>query len=180
MGGNKLLAVVLGLSLVSVAGCGLPAASSAGDGGAQASVASASSEAVGSDAEGASASGAGDAANAPAPVTVTDGSYAIEVDTDSSMFRADSCMLTVVDGAYTAELVLPGEGFSRLFFGTADDAGQADDVDIYDYHLNEDGKYAFTLPVSALDEELQVAAYGQRRDTWYDHTIVFHAPGEAG
>ena len=27
-----------------------------------------------------------------------------------------------------------------------------------------------------LDEELSVAAYGQRRDTWYDHTIIFHAP----
>jgi hypothetical protein len=92
------------------------------------------------------------------------------------MFRAESCTLTVENGHYTAELSLPGEGFSRLYFGTAEDAASASDTDIYDYRLNDEGKYTFDLPVAALDEELQIAAYGQRRDTWYDHTIIFHAP----
>lgn len=108
--------------------------------------------------------------------TVADGTYAIEVETDSSMFRSESCTLTVDKGTYTATLTLPGEGFSRLYFGTAEEAAQASDEQIYDYHLNDDGKYTFDIPVSALDEELQIAAYGQRRDTWYDHTITFHAP----
>ena len=107
---------------------------------------------------------------------VADGEYSIEVETDSSMFRAESCTLTVKDGSYSAELVLPGEGFSRLYFGTAEDAAAADAADIYDYHLNDDGLYTFDIPVEKLDEELSVAAYGQRRDTWYDHTIIFHAP----
>jgi len=110
---------------------------------------------------------------------LADGTYVIEADTDSSMFRADSCTLTVADGAYTATLVLPGEGFSRLYFGTADEAAKAADDAIYDYRLNDEGKYTFDIPVAALDEELQVAAYGQRRDTWYDHTITFHAPEAA-
>lgn len=109
---------------------------------------------------------------------LADGTYAIEVDTDSSMFHADSCELTVADGTYTATLVLPGEGFSRLYFGTAEEAASADDADIYDYYLNDEGKYTFDIPVSALDEELTVAAYGQRRDTWYDHTITFASPAE--
>ena len=109
---------------------------------------------------------------------LADGTYAIEVDTDSSMFRADSCELTVADGTYTATLVLPGEGFSRLYFGSAEDAAAADDADIYDYYLNDEGKYAFDIPVSALDEELPVAAFGHRRDTWYDHTITFASPAE--
>lgn len=111
-----------------------------------------------------------------ATAAVADGTYDIEVETDSSMFRSDSCTLTVQDGAYTATLVLPGEGFSRLYFGSAEDAASAADADIYDYHLNDEGKYTFDLPVTALDQELSIAAYGQRRDTWYDHTIVFHAP----
>ena len=106
----------------------------------------------------------------------TDGTYDIEVETDSSMFHADSCTLTVADGSYMATLVLPGEGFSRLYFGTAEEAASASDEDIYDYHLNDEGKYTFDIPVEALDEELQIAAFGQRRDTWYDHTIIFHAP----
>jgi hypothetical protein len=109
---------------------------------------------------------------------LADGTYAIEVDTDSSMFRADSCELTVADGTYTATLVLPGEGFSRLYFGTAEEAAAADDADIYDYYLNDEGKYTFDIPVSALDEELPVAAFGHRRDTWYDHTITFASPAE--
>ena len=113
------------------------------------------------------------------PAGLADGTYDIVVDTDSSMFRADSCVLTAEGGAYTAELVLPGEGFSRLYFGPAEDAAQAAGADVYDYHLNDEGKYAFTLPVTALDEELPVAAYGQRRSTWYDHTITFHAPTDA-
>lgn len=108
--------------------------------------------------------------------TVADGTYAIEVETDSSMFRSESCTLTVEKGTYTAALTLPGEGFSRLYFGTAEEAAQASDEQVYDYHLNDDGKYTFDIPVSALDEEMQIAAYGQRRDTWYDHTITFHAP----
>ncbi len=105
-----------------------------------------------------------------------DGTYEVEVETDSSMFRSDSCTLTAKDGVYTAALSLPGEGFSRLYFGSAEDAAAADDADIVDYYLNDDGKYTFDLTVEALDEELPIAAYGQRRDTWYDHTIVFHAP----
>jgi hypothetical protein len=34
-------------------------------------------------------------------------------------------------------------------------------------------QYSFTVPVTALDTELVCAAYGQRRDTWYDHTMTF-------
>lgn len=107
-----------------------------------------------------------------------DGSYAIEVETDSSMFRAESCELVVDKGSYLAKLSLPGEGFSRLYFGSAEDAAQASDEEIYDYYLNDEGKYTFDLPIEALDEEFAIAAFGQRRDTWYDHTIVFHAPAE--
>ncbi len=107
---------------------------------------------------------------------LTDGTYEIEAETDSSMFRAETCLLKVEGGSYTAVLSLPGEGFSRLYFGSADEAAGADESDIYDYELNDDGLYTFELPVESLDEELAIAAYGQRRDTWYDHTIIFHAP----
>lgn len=116
---------------------------------------------------------------APAPSGLADGTYQIEVDTDSSMFRSESCTLTVEGGTYSAALSLPGEGFSRLYFGSAEEAAAAPDTDIYDYYLNDEGKYTFDIPVSALDEELAIAAYGQRRDTWYDHTITFHAPADA-
>lgn len=107
---------------------------------------------------------------------IANGTYDIEAETDSSMFRSESCTLTVEDGAYTVALSLPGEGFSKLYYGSAEDAPNAPADEVYDYYLNEDGKYTFDLPVEALDKELPIAAFGQRRDTWYDHTITFHAP----
>ena len=107
---------------------------------------------------------------------LADGVYEIEVETDSSMFRAESCTLTAKDGEYVATLTLPGQGFTRLYFGSAEDAVEADLSSIYDYTLNDEGLYTFELPVEELDEELEIAAYGHRRDTWYDHTIIFHAP----
>ena len=112
---------------------------------------------------------------------VTDGMYTVQVDTDSSMFRVEECVLTVQDGQMTAEMSLPGQGFSRLYFGTAEEAEAAAatgelDSGIYDYYLNGEGLYTFDVPVSALDQEIQVAAFGHRRDTWYDHVIVVHAP----
>lgn len=115
--------------------------------------------------------GAQSSASAP-----EDGVYLIEVETDSSMFHAESCTLTVKDGTYTATLTLPGEGFSRLYFGTDKEAESAPDADIYDYYLNDEGKYSFDVPVAALDKELDIAAWGQRRDRWYPHTITFPTP----
>lgn len=108
--------------------------------------------------------------------TPTDGDYLVDVDTDSSMFHAAACTLHVQNGQMSASLSLPGEGFSRLYYGTAEDAQAADDADIYDYYLNDDGLYTFDVPVATLEQDLTIAAYGQRRDTWYDHTILFHAP----
>ncbi len=108
---------------------------------------------------------------------IADGDYTTDTKTDSSMFHPVACTLHVQDGAYTATITMPGEGFSRLYFGTSEEAATAPDSEIYDYYLGDDGKYTFDVPVSALDEELTIAAWGQRRDRWYDHSIIFYSPG---
>lgn len=164
------IALLCAIALV-LAGCGQSSDDSATES-TEATETTAATEAT----DAAEATDATDAATSTAP---TDGTYDIEVDTDSSMFRAEYCTLKVEDGTYTAILSLPGEGFSRLYYGTAEEAASASDDDIYDYYLNDDGKYTFDIPVAALDEELTIAAFGQRRDTWYDHTITFHAPDAA-
>ena len=107
---------------------------------------------------------------------LADGVYTISADTDSSMFRVETCQLQVHDGQMSATISLPGEGFSRLYFGSAEDAASAPEAELYDYYQNDAGLYTFDVPVAALDEEIAVAAFGHRRDTWYDHTILFHAP----
>lgn len=166
---RPLCACVLSLTVV---GCGQAATSSASS---SASVQEANAGGFAASG-GESASSSAQETKATSPVELADGTYGVEVETDSSMFRADKCTLTVANGAYTAELVLPGEGYSRLYFGKAEDAATADASKIYDYHLNDENKYTFDIPVAALNEEMAVATYGQRRDTWYDHKITFVAP----
>ena len=130
-----------------------------------------SSSAISSDSASSSSTTAGDANE----VSLPNGEYSVKVDTDSSMFRVEYCTLKAEDGTYQATIALGGEGFSRLYFGTAEEAKSATEG-VYDYHLDDLGKYTFDIPVEALDKELTIAAYGQRRDTWYDHTITFQAP----
>lgn len=173
-------ALALALALApagALAGCG------GGSGAADSSQASATSATSAAPGQETSADAGGAASEAAALVVsadnIPDGSYEIVVDTDSGMFRSERCLLKAEGGVLTAELTLPGEGFSRLFFGTAEEAARAQDADIYDFRLDDEGKYTFDIPVPALDEELTIAAYGQRRDRWYDHTITFHAPVNA-
>ena len=161
-----LVSLALGLSPLPLAACAGDAADET------ATTATASGEDAPSEAE---------AAASPSAAVPADGTYEIGVTTDSSMFHAAHCTLEVTEAGMVAHLALPGEGFSRLFYGTADEAALAADAEagtaeIFDYHVGEDGLYTFDLPVPALDEELAIAAFGQRRDTWYDHTITFASP----
>lgn len=149
---KKLIAFACALALACgvMAGCSSNPASSASSG--------AASE---------SASAAADTA------ALADGTYDLKVETDSSMVNVVASELTVKDGVMTVTMSLNGEGFSRVYLGSANDAAEASDADIYDYYLNDEGKYTFDFPIEALDEDTDVALFGQRRDTWYDHVLVF-------
>ena len=102
-----------------------------------------------------------------------DGVYTVEVTCKESMFKIAGCELTIADGKMTAALTLGSASFDRMFPGSAAAAaaggeGAAEAV--------TDGETAtFTLPVSALDQELGFAAHSVRKDTWYDRSLTFHA-----
>ncbi len=110
-------------------------------------------------------------------VSLADGTYPLEVETDSKMFRFDKAELKVEKGTCTAILTMPGEGFTRLHVGTSgevlNEKGDGSDA-IIEHGTDGAGKYTFEIPVSAFDEELSVAAYGTKGDKWYDHTVTFH------
>lgn len=101
---------------------------------------------------------------------LADGVYAIEVTCAQSMFKIDSCTLTVKDSKMTADVVLGSESFDRMFAGTAAEAALAESA------VNgaaADGKTTFTLPVEALDKALDFAAHSVKKDVWYDRTLTF-------
>ncbi len=104
---------------------------------------------------------------------LADGVYAIEVECEQSMFKIDSCTLTVKDGKMTAQLVLGSESFDKMFVGTASAAGLAQEgvVD----GVKADGKTTFTLSVAELNKPLDYAAHSAKKDTWYDRTLTFQA-----
>ncbi len=105
---------------------------------------------------------------------LADGVYAINVECEQSMFKIDSCTLTVKDGKMTAELMLGSESFDKMFVGTASAANLAQEG-VVDGVKDGTGKTTFTLAVAELDKPLDYAAHSVNTDKWYDRTLTFQA-----
>ncbi len=112
------------------------------------------------------------------PVTadqVKEGSYPIEVDSSSSMFRIVNACLTVQDGRMSAVLTLGGKGYLKLFMGTGQEAVVSEESDYSPYVEDENGAYTYTVEVEALNQELECTGFSKRKEKWYDHQILFEA-----
>ena len=112
------------------------------------------------------------------PVTadqLENGSWPIEVDTDTSMFRVADAVLMVDNGTMTAKLTLGGKGYEKLYMGTAEEAAAAADADCAFYEENADSSFAYTVEVPVLNAEVDCAAWSIRKEKWYGHKIVFEA-----
>ncbi len=111
------------------------------------------------------------------PSQIKDGTYFIDVDSSSSMFRIVKCELIVAEGSMNAVLTLSGEGYTKLYMGKGE-AALADSEDNYiPYVLDDDGAYTFTVPVEALDKEVDCAAWSKKKEKWYDRVLVFFSEG---
>lgn len=108
------------------------------------------------------------------PEALADGTYNIEVECEQSMFKIDSCELTVKDGKMTARLVLGSESFDKMFAGNKNAAKLA--AEGVAEGVAADGKTTFTLPVAELDKALDYAAHSVKKDEWYDRTLTFISP----
>ena len=105
---------------------------------------------------------------------VKDGEYDVEVKSSSSMFKITDCRLTVKDGEMTAVLTMSGTGYSQLFMGTGEEAVKADES-AYIQAVDVDGKCTFEIPVKALDEAIDCAAFSKKKEKWYDRKLAFLA-----
>ena len=106
---------------------------------------------------------------------VADGTYEIEVDSSSSMFRIVKAVLTVQDGNMSAVLTLSGTGYLKLYMGTGEEAVEKTEEDYSQYVEDADGAYTYTVPVEALNKELECTGFSRRKEKWYDHQVVFEA-----
>lgn len=106
---------------------------------------------------------------------VKDGTYSVTVRSSSKMFDITACELTVEGGKMTATMHMGGKGYLYVYMGTGEQAAAADEADYIPFTEEADGTHSFTVPVSALDEGIDCAAFSKKKEKWYDRTILFRA-----
>ncbi len=105
---------------------------------------------------------------------LNDGTYNITVDSSSSMFKITDCELTVENGTMTAKMYMSGTGYEWLFMGSEAEAEASAESDRIPY-VEEGEVHTFTVPVEALNSEIECAAFSKRKEIWYARTLVFRA-----
>ena len=106
---------------------------------------------------------------------VKDGTYSVAVKSSSKMFDITACELTVESGKMTATMHMGGKGYLYVYMGTGEQAAAADEADYIPFTEQADGTHSFTVPVDALDEGIDCAAFSKKKEKWYDRTILFRA-----
>lgn len=106
---------------------------------------------------------------------VKDGTYNVTVKSSSKMFDITACELTVESGKMTATMHMGGKGYLYVYMGTGEQAAAADEADYIPFTEQADGTHSFTVPVDALDEGIDCAAFSKKKEKWYDRTILFRA-----
>ena len=109
------------------------------------------------------------------PITgasVKNGVYEIEAESSSPFFKVKSATLTVQDGHMTAAIGIDSKSYPLVYMGTAEQAAAAPASDYIEF---DGDTWTFTLPVEALDSEIDCAGYSKRRKQWYDRTLMFYA-----
>lgn len=173
---NILFFLVAALTCAVISGCGAQAEPSAAPEPLSPQMEAASSPASEAVSPAESEEPAGEEGEALVPISgerIADGTYTIEVTSSSSMFRVVDAQLTAAGGEMTAVLTLSGTGYEKLYMGTGEEAlADTDDKGIY-FVEDAQGMYTYEVPVPALDQETEVAAWSIRKQTWYDRILVF-------
>ena len=105
---------------------------------------------------------------------IEDGEYVVGTECSSSFFRIEEARLTVRDGRMTARLTMYSSSYLLVYPGTAEEAAAAPYED-YIQSEDLDGWDTFTVPVEALDKELDLAAFSKKKKMWYPRKVLFHA-----
>ena len=114
------------------------------------------------------------------PTLIADGTYEITVDSSSSMFHVVKCILHVENGAMTAAMTMSGDGYGKVYMGTAQEASQAPEAEHICPEAGKQQEVVFTVPVAALNQEIPCAAWSVRKEIWYDRVLVFRSSAISG
>ncbi len=70
----------------------------------------------------------------------------------------------------TAKMHMGGTGYLYVYMGTGEQAAAAEEADYIPFTEEADGTHSFTVPVKALDEGIDCAAFSKKKEKWYDRT----------
>lgn len=104
---------------------------------------------------------------------IKDGTYDIEVASSSSMFNIEACELIVENGSMKAVMHMGGTGYLYVYMGTGEEAENAADTEYIGFEEQPDGTHTFTVPVEALDSEIECSAFSKKKEKWYDRQLCF-------
>ena len=111
------------------------------------------------------------------PITgdkVKDGTYDVTVDSSSNMFNVTACELTVKNGEMTAKMHMGGTGYLYVYMGTGEEVPLPRRPITFRLPRKPTAHTAY-VPVKALDEGIDCAAFSKKKEKWYDRTLVFRA-----
>lgn len=139
------------------------------------------------EAESEDAEAAGDEAASVNEAGLADGTYIVDVSTDSNMFHINEAdegtgVLTVKDGEMSVHIRMPSKNIVNMYYGPKDEA-QAEGAELIEPTTDEvtysdgitDEVYGFDVPVPVIGEEFTVSIIGTH-DNWYEHKMMVENP----
>lgn len=75
----------------------------------------------------------------------------------------------------TTDMTMSGQGYGFVYMGTREKADADAEKNFISFVLNEEGQKVFTVPVEALNMELDCAAWSIKKEKWYDRTLIFES-----
>lgn len=108
---------------------------------------------------------------------IADGTYELNVESSSKMFKITKCVLTVADDKMNAVITMSGDGYNQLFIGTGEEAAAAAADTYIQQVLDADDAVTFEVPLEELNVEVDVAAWSVSKEKWYDRTLIFFSDG---
>lgn len=105
---------------------------------------------------------------------IADGSYDVTVDSSSSFFRITRARLSVKGGKLSAAMTLSSVSYEYIYLGTPEEAAAAP-LEEYIAPKDHAGESTFTFRVSALNREIDCAAFSKKKQQWYPRKILFDA-----
>lgn len=108
------------------------------------------------------------------PRDIADGTYEIQVESTSPFFKITQAQLLVDGEEMSAEITISSLSYQYVYMGTALEADREEKENLIGCQ-ETDGKSIFTVPVEALDQEIDCAAFSKKKQQWYDRKLVFDA-----